>query len=533
LSAAAIIGSRFSRGLLETLGINPALKDLVAAEVIEQVGFTGESEYVFRHPLIRTVAYESQLKSDRAELHRRVAAAIESRDPSAAEQRAALIAEHLEAAGELHAAFGWHMRAATWARIRDIAAARRSWERAVTIADAVPAEDSGRASMRITPRTMLCATAWRVHQHVADARFDELRQLCATTGDKASLAMAMAGQGHDYFYQGRISEAAHLASETWTLLESLDNPDLTVGLSPSLIRPKTASSEWSEVLHWSQRVIELADGDPSKGNFIVGCPLAFAFTTRGVARYSLGLPGWRDDQRHGLDLARRSDPFSHVGVIAYTYLPGILNGMLRLDDSAMREIEDAVRLAERASDDVALTFAWTTLGVALVHRRTEAERDRGQTLLAKGAAVYKQRGQNLGQLPVINVWMAREKARRGEREEAIPIMRAAVDELLRDGRPQANSAAATAVLVETLLDHAADADPEADLAEAQAATDRLAAAPADEGMVSRGIWLLRLRALLAQAHGDAAAYANLRDRYRQMAKTLGYEQQIEWAEAMP
>jgi hypothetical protein len=42
----------------------------------------------------------------------------------------------LEAAGEGHAAYGWHMRAAAWATNRDIAAARLSWERAQTIADA-------------------------------------------------------------------------------------------------------------------------------------------------------------------------------------------------------------------------------------------------------------------------------------------------------------------------------------------------------------------------------------------------------------
>jgi hypothetical protein len=47
------------------------------------------------------------------------------------------------------------------------------------------------------------------------------------------------------------------------------------------------------------------------------------------------------------------------------------------------------------------------------------------------------------------------------------------------------------------------------------------------------IWLLRLRALLARAHGDATAYADFRDRYRDMAKTLGFEGHIDWAEAMP
>jgi hypothetical protein len=70
-------------------------------------------------------------------------------------------------------------------------------------------------------------------------------------------------------------------------------------------------------------------------------------------------------------------------------------------------------------------------------------------------------------------------------------------------------------------------------AEAEAAIERLAAAPADEGFVAREIWLLRLRALLARAHGDAATYAQLRDRYRDMAKTLGFEGHIAWAEAVP
>jgi hypothetical protein len=71
------------------------------------------------------------------------------------------------------------------------------------------------------------------------------------------------------------------------------------------------------------------------------------------------------------------------------------------------------------------------------------------------------------------------------------------------------------------------------VAEAEAAIERLAAATADEGLVLREIWLLRLRALLARANGDATAYADLRDRYRDRAKTLGYEGHIAWAEAMP
>ncbi len=82
-----------------------------------------------------------------------------------------MIAEHLEAAGDLHAAYVRHMRAATWATNRDITAARLSWERAQKIADGLPADDPNRAPMRIAPRTMLCGIAWRVHLDVAGARF--------------------------------------------------------------------------------------------------------------------------------------------------------------------------------------------------------------------------------------------------------------------------------------------------------------------------------------------------------------------------
>jgi class 3 adenylate cyclase len=529
LSAAAVIGSRFSRGLLETLGIDPVLEDLVSGEFIDQITFTRQPEYVFHHPLVRTVAYESQLKSDRAELHRRVAAAIESRDLAAAEENAALIAEHLEAAGDLHAAYGWHMRAATWATNRDIAAARLSWERATRIADAVPAEDPNRAAMRIAPRTMLCGTAFRVHVNVAGARFDELQQLCTAAGDKASLAIAMAGLVMDHAFQGRVREASQLASEAWALIESIGDPTLTVALSLPVILAKCMSAEWSDTLRWSQRVIDLADGDPSKGNLIFGSPLGVAFAMRAAARYCLGRPGWRDDLRHGLALARSADPLSYAAVVGVVYNPGITLGVLRPDDRAVREIEDALRIAERSGDDLALSNARSTLGLALVHRPTAADRDRGQQLLAEVRDVFLRRGHNLYDLPIVEVYLARQRARRGDRDDAAPLMRTAVDHLFRDGQLRAWGTAATGVLVETLLDRGAGGD----VVEAEAAIERLANAHADDGPVIREIWLLRLRALLAGAHGEETSYRDFRDRYRAMATSFGFEGHIAMAEAMP
>jgi len=101
--------------------------------------------------------------------------------------------------------------------------------------------------------------------------------------------------------------------------------------------------------------------------------------------------------------------------------------------------------------------------------------------------------------------------------------------LVHKGRLLSFGIAATGVLVEILLDHGS----ESYVAEAEAMIDRLAAAPADDGLVMRDIWLLRLRALLARAYGDEAVYRDYRDRYRAMAASLGFEGHMKWAEAIP
>jgi len=108
-------------------------------------------------------------------------------------------------------------------------------------------------------------------------------------------------------------------------------------------------------------------------------------------------------------------------------------------------------------------------------------------------------------------------------------MRAALDDLFREGQQLLWGIPATGVLVETLLDRGT----ESDVAEAEVAIERLAAAPSDDGLVIRDIWLLRSRALLARARGEGVNYLEFVNRYRDMAASLGFEGHIAWAQAMP
>jgi adenylate cyclase len=526
LTAAAVVGSRFGVDLLTRLGVEPEVADLVAAQFIDQVKFTRDAEYVFHHPLIRSVAYEAQLKSDRADLHRRVAAAIEQRSAGSLDENAALIAEHFEAAGELHAAFDWHMRAGAWSNNRDAAAARVSWDRARQVADALPDDDPDRTSLRIAPRTILCATGWRVNATDSVIRFEELRELCTLADDKTSLAIGIMGPMSGHMQRGEIWEASRLASEQMALLESIGDPSLTAQASFGAMGVKAQTGELIDVLRWSQATIEWADGDPKKGNLVVGSPLAAALGLRGMARWWFGRREWREDLDDAFVIARSADALT-LAVVASWNTVGIMNGVLGADDAAVENLEAALRIGEACGDNYPVAMVKLVLGSVLLLRDTAADRQRGQELLALVSDMCTHLLFPLSELPMINLQAARETAKSGDGDGAISMMRKSADEVFTRGQIMYCSPA-TAFLVEALLDRGADGDA----AEAEAAIARLAALPAD-GSVIREVWLLGVHALLARAQGDEAAYHDYRDRYRDMARTLGFEGHIAWAEAMP
>ena len=134
----------------------------------------------------------------------------------------------------------------------------------------------------------------------------------------------------------------------------------------------------------------------------------------------------------------------------------------------------------------------------------------------------------LSELPMVELYAAREQARHGDVDVAISDMRTALDLLFERGQ-FAWGVVASAIFVETLLDRG----DEGDLSEAEAVTDRMETAPLEMAPECHDVWRLRVRALLADARGDASVYRDHRDRYRATATALGFEGHMEWAEAMP
>lgn len=525
LSAAAVIGSRFGPELLLELGIEPALDELVAAELIDQVKFTRGGEFAFRHPLVRAVAYESQLKSTRAQLHRQLARRIETLHPESVDENAALIAEHLEAAGDLRDAFEWHMRAGTWLTNRDIRAARLSWERARQVADGLPVDYPDRLAMGIAPRTLLGVSSWRASGTIEDARFEELRELTGAADDKVSLATAMAGQVSALLVHARVREASRLASEYVSLLESIGDPTLTVALLYAAIATKNQAGEVADTLRLTQMTIDLSDGDPNAGNLVIGSPLAGAFVLRGLARACSGDLGWREDVEHGIALAKPMDAFTRAGALLFKYAC-LTSGVFVADATALEDTADMLTIAERSGDDFTLACARFLRGLVLVHR-DGPERDEGFALLDMAREASVQEQFTMIAVTIVDIEVAMEKLRTGDVDGAVELSRIAVEEDFATG-DRAFLATAVSVLVESLLRRGAPADVQ----EAEAAIERLKAVPREPNYYIFELPLLRSRALLARARGDEETYRSLRDHYRQLANSSCFEGHMAMAEAM-
>jgi len=527
LHAAAVIGSRFDDDLLASLVDEPDMAPLIAAELVDQVKFNPRAQYAFRHPLVRAVANESQLKSARAQLHRRLASVIEDRDPASADANAALIAEHFEAAGDLPAAFDWHMRAGSWVNYRDNNAATRSWQRAMQVADRLPNDHPNRLAMRIAPRTLLCATGFRVSGSGFASGFDELRDLCLAADDKRSLAIAMSGPVMETYFNAHRREASALAAEQVQLLESIGDPTLTLALIAAAISVKHETAEMREVLRLSQNAIDLAGGDATKGgNIATSSPLAFALSFRGLARWCLGIAGWRNDFQQAVDMVKAAESVSRSGVLYYTYTMAILHGVLRPSEAIIHEMTRILTEAEQTGEDVTLGMAKANVAFALLHRGGDS-REYGLDLLSQVRDLARRQRYSRTAIPMIDIFVAQDRALRCELDGAIELSRAVVEEEIGGGGlifvPMA-----TNVLVEALLQRGTDAD----FREAQSAIDRLAAVEIEPGLALYDIWTLRMRARLAQAKDGGAPYRELRDDYRKMAAELGFEGHMKWAEAM-
>ena len=119
----AVIGREFPHGLLAAIApmseaqIVQGLNELVGAGLAFRRGVTPDYVYTFKHALVQEAAYDSLLRTQRAEMHAAIVGAMES-DPNVDALRAALLAHHAERAGLMQKAISYLLRAGSQSATR-------------------------------------------------------------------------------------------------------------------------------------------------------------------------------------------------------------------------------------------------------------------------------------------------------------------------------------------------------------------------------------------------------------------------------
>ena len=142
----AAIGREFPFRLLAAVTQGDAgelerdLARLVEAGLIFRRGAGEDVRYVFKHALVQDTAYETLLKSNRQQLHRRIAEALAREFPDTAEAEPEILAHHYTEAGLAEPAIDHWQRAGERAAERSAhAEAISHLERALALLDTLPA----------------------------------------------------------------------------------------------------------------------------------------------------------------------------------------------------------------------------------------------------------------------------------------------------------------------------------------------------------------------------------------------------------
>jgi class 3 adenylate cyclase/tetratricopeptide (TPR) repeat protein len=135
LQMCAIIGKEIPLAVLEHVAsplasqIEKGLEGLCAARLILPQHVDGGRRFAFRHPLIQEVAYSSQLKVHRGQVHASVATAMELYYHGRLDEYAGLVGYHFEEAGAHLEAARYNARAGLWVGSTNAAQAIKYWRK--------------------------------------------------------------------------------------------------------------------------------------------------------------------------------------------------------------------------------------------------------------------------------------------------------------------------------------------------------------------------------------------------------------------
>jgi predicted ATPase len=240
---AAVLGRHFSYAVLHAVSqldeptLQRELGRLVDAELLYQRGLPPQATYLFKHALIRDIAYESLLRSTRQGYHQRIAHILEEQFPETVEAQPELLAYHYTEAGLAEKAVHyWHQ------------AGHRAIQRSAHV-EAINHLTQGLALLQMLPKapertqqevdmhialgTSLIATKGYAAPEVGQT-YSQARHLCAHLNDPLQLFEVLLGLWQYYVVRDEHQTAHELAERLLPLAQQVQDAPILLAAHQTL-----------------------------------------------------------------------------------------------------------------------------------------------------------------------------------------------------------------------------------------------------------------------------------------------------------
>jgi predicted ATPase len=218
----AALGRQFSHELIGTVATMPqrqldnALDQLVGAGLVYRGGTPPYAEYTFKHALVQDAAYSTLLRTQRQQLHARIAATLEEQFPEIVTSQPALLAHHWADSGLVEKAVGYWLMAGQQALARSaMAEAQAQFRKGLVALSSLP--ESGwrqqhELSLEIGLGRALTATEGYTAPSVGET-YARARRLCEQLKLPPQLMQALYGQWNHRIVRGELEQARQMIAE--------------------------------------------------------------------------------------------------------------------------------------------------------------------------------------------------------------------------------------------------------------------------------------------------------------------------------
>jgi class 3 adenylate cyclase/tetratricopeptide (TPR) repeat protein len=363
----ACIGREFDHQLLAAVVFLPeaelqvALDRLVAAELVFRRGLAPATTYIFKHAMIRDVAYESLLRKRRQDLHARIASAIEKRFPQIVEAQPELVARHFGEAGLSEKAVRY------WQQAGRLAAARSA------NVEAIAHLRAGLAS--IDDRTGSSRSQWELSLQLAlggpliatkgfasseaETAYLRAQYLSRELGQDTELFTALRGLGYVHHVRGDLRQSMREFPEVLDLARRIGERALLVQAYHFAGVSTFHCGAFQTARDWLQRSLEAGDSRDRYHSEVYGINMGvFCHAYIAHCDWHLGYPDCAlKSAEEALSVARQvSHPFSIALALAYL---AMLHQFQREPEAALEAAEEARRLCQEYRFDY--YAAWSAL----------------------------------------------------------------------------------------------------------------------------------------------------------------------------